>query len=222
MLIQPIYKGGEKAKSDPASYRGTCLSPHVTKLFEGVLGHRLTQHTEQNDTLTPYHFGPGKQTHDAIYTLLVAIYSNDTYDASPTYYCAFIDFSTAYPSTRRDRLAVLLHKYGIRGKLLKLLRESFSKARVRLGVLHPLIKEDDYQRDILRDLPEGSRLSPTLFGVLVAELRHKLQIIAFPLAQTKITNGYQWLVAIFGTQLNIIGTCAAVTVRECHVNFDET
>ena len=131
-----LYKGGGKAKADPASYRGICLSPHVTKLFKrvkGLLGHRLTLHAEQNDTLTPYQFGsrPGKQTHDAIYTLLAAIYSNDTYDASPTY-CAFIDFSTAYPSTHRDQLAVLLHKYSIRGKLWKLLRESFSKARVRV------------------------------------------------------------------------------------------
>ena len=188
-----LYKGGGKAKADPASYRGICLSPHVTKLFEGLLGHRLTQHTEQHDTLTPYQFGsrPGKQTHDAIYTLLAAIYSNDTYDASPTY-CAFVDFSTAYPSTHRDRLGVLLHNYGIHGKLWKLLRESFNKARVR--VLHPLIKEHEY-RDILRGLPEGSRLSPTLFGVLVAELLHQLKN-SFPLAQTKITNGYQWLGAI--------------------------
>ena len=60
--------------------------------------------------------------------------------------------------------------------------------------MHPLIKEDEY-RDILRGLPEGSRLSHTLFGVLVAELLHQLQI-AFPLAQTKVTNGYQWLGAI--------------------------
>jgi hypothetical protein len=82
---------------------------------------------------------------------------------------------------------VLLHKYSIRGKLWKLLRESFSKARVR--VLHPLIKEHEY-REILRGLPEGSKLSPTLFCVLVAELLHQLQI-AFPLAQTKVTNSYQ-------------------------------
>jgi hypothetical protein len=54
MLIQPIYKGGGKAKADPTSYTGICLSPHVTKLFEGLLGHRLTLHTEQNDTLTLY------------------------------------------------------------------------------------------------------------------------------------------------------------------------
>ena len=36
---------------------------------------------------------------------------------------------------------------------------------------------------------------PIQVSVLVAELLHQLQI-AFPLAQTKVTNGYQWLGAI--------------------------
>jgi hypothetical protein len=78
MLVQPLYKGGGKQKADPVSYRGICLSPHVIKLFEGLLGHSLTQHTTTHDTLTPYQFGskPGTQTHDAMYTLLAVIHNN--------------------------------------------------------------------------------------------------------------------------------------------------
>ena len=46
---------------------------------------------------------------------------------------------------------------------------------IRLRVLHPNIQE--YQNvDILRGLPEGSRLSPTLFGIFVADLIHELQL----------------------------------------------
>jgi hypothetical protein len=51
-LMQPIYKGGNKLKTDPASYRGIYLSSVLAKLFEGLL-HRLTQYTEAHDTLTP-------------------------------------------------------------------------------------------------------------------------------------------------------------------------
>ena len=52
-LMQPIYKGGNKLKTDPASYRGIYLSSALAKLFEGLLLHRLTQYTEAHDTLTP-------------------------------------------------------------------------------------------------------------------------------------------------------------------------
>ena len=45
---------------------------------------------------------------------------------------------------------------------------------IRLRVLHPIIQEHQTV-DILRGLPEGSRLSPTLFGIFVADLIHELQ-----------------------------------------------
>jgi len=45
---------------------------------------------------------------------------------------------------------------------------------IRLRVLHPNIQEHQ-TIDILRGLPEGSRLSPTLFGIFVADLIHELQ-----------------------------------------------
>ena len=42
--MQPVYKGGNKLKTDPASYRGIYLSSALAKTFEGILLHRLTQH----------------------------------------------------------------------------------------------------------------------------------------------------------------------------------
>jgi len=45
---------------------------------------------------------------------------------------------------------------------------------IQLRVLHPNIQEHQTV-DILRGLPEGSRLSPTLFGIFVADLIHELQ-----------------------------------------------
>ena len=81
-LMQPIYKGGNKLKTDPASYRGIYLSSALAKLLEGLLLHRLTQYTEAHDTLTPNQLGtrPGRQAHDAIYSLLAIIQRNWTLD----------------------------------------------------------------------------------------------------------------------------------------------
>jgi len=46
---------------------------------------------------------------------------------------------------------------------------------VRIRVLHALIAAGD-EVDILRGLPEGSRLSPILFGICAAELIHELRM----------------------------------------------
>jgi len=49
--------------------------------------------------------------------------------------------------------------------------------------MHSLTKNDEV--DILLGLPEGSQLSPTLFGICVAELilelRAKIPLLQFPL-----------------------------------------
>ena len=172
-LMQPIYKFGGKDRYNPASYRGIYLLNTLTKLFEGLMESRLTPFTEIHDTLTSAQLGsrPGRQTHDGIYAHIATIQQRWQSTGQPTY-CAYIDFSTAYPSVHRERLALLLKKYGITGKLWTLLQENSRRVRVR--VLHSLIAEDQ-EVEILRGLPEGSRLSPTLFGIFAAELIHELR-----------------------------------------------
>ena len=98
--MQPIYKGHDKDKTDPASYRGIYLKDTLTKLFEGLLLNRLTTHTELENTLTSNQLGtkPCTQTHDAIYSLISTIQYNKYTLQKPTY-VAFVDYSTAYPSS---------------------------------------------------------------------------------------------------------------------------
>jgi len=53
-LMQPIYKGGDTSRADPASYRGIYLSIALAKLFEVILISRLTKFTHTHNTLTLY------------------------------------------------------------------------------------------------------------------------------------------------------------------------
>jgi len=55
----------------------------------------------------------------------------------------------------------------------KHLRERFHLVKVR--VLHPRLPKSS-SVDILRGVPEGIRLSPTLFGIFVADLIHELKV----------------------------------------------
>ena len=60
--------------------------------------------------------------------------------------------------------------------------------------MHPLIPEDDYTQ-ILRGLPEGSRLSPTLFGILIAELLQEIKH-RHPDSDTIGPGGTMWVGAL--------------------------
>jgi len=172
-LLQPTYTGHNKDRTDPASYRGIYLNIILAKLFEDLLISRLTTHTELLNTLTYNQLGtkPNTQTHNAIYSLFAIIQHNKYTPENPTY-VAFIDYSTAYPSVHCDRLSSTLLKNDIRGNTWPHLRARFDK--IKLRVLHPGISAR-HTVDILRGLPEGSRLSPTLFGIFVAHLVHELR-----------------------------------------------
>jgi len=175
-LMQPIYKGVDKSKADPASYCGIYLSSALAKLFEGILISRLTKFTETHSTLTKNQLGTrsGRQIHDAIYCLLSIIQYNISQKGLATY-VAFCDFSTAFPSIHRGKLLSLLCKENIVtvGRMWKHLRERFHTVKDR--VLHPRIPKSS-SVDILRGVPEGSRLSPTLFGIFLADLIHELKV----------------------------------------------
>ena len=83
----------------------------------------------------------------------------------PTY-VAFLDYSTAFPSVHRERLLASLSDQGIVEKMWMHLRARFQSVHIR--DLNPGIRERN-SVEILRGLPEGSRLSPTLLGIFVAE-----------------------------------------------------
>jgi len=165
---------GNKSKAGPASYRGIYLGSALAKLFEGILISRLTKFTETHSTLTENQVGTrsGRQIHNAIYCMLSIIQYNISQDGLATY-VAFCDVSTAFPSMHWGKLLSLVCKENIVGRMWKHLKERFHI--VKVCVLHPRISKSS-SVDILRGVPAGSRLSPTLFGICVADLIHELKV----------------------------------------------
>jgi len=126
-LLQPIYIGHNKDKTDPASYRGIYLNDTLAKLLEGLLIARLTTHTELLNTLTDSQLGPkpNTQTHDAIYSLFAIIQHNKYTLDKPTH-VSFVNYSMAYPSVHCDGLSSTLLENDIQGNMWYHLRTRFN------------------------------------------------------------------------------------------------
>jgi hypothetical protein len=151
---------------DPASYRGIYLSSAIAKLYEGLLLARITKYTERFNILTDNQLGTRRtpSTNPRCNLLPPLHYPIQLALSRLPTYVAIIDYTTAYPSVHRDSLYYHLHSCGIRGHIWHQMRARLSKIMVQ--VLHPNISKDTYTT-ILRGLPEGSRLSPTLFGIVL-------------------------------------------------------
>ena len=77
-------------------------------------------------------------------------------------------------------------------RVWRLLTSTYHLVQVR--VLHPLLGPNRFT-PIQRGLPEGSRLSPILFGIFMSELLRQLEK-DFPHAYTYTSKGNIWLGAI--------------------------
>ena len=120
--------------------------------------------------------------HMTLSTLYFTIRCNKCTLQKPTY-VAFVDSSTAYPSVHRDRLSSILLHNDIVGHMWHHFCARIDN--IQLRVLHPNIQE----RQTV-DILEGSRLSPTLFGIFVTDLIHELQT-KFPHAVINLAPGLQ-------------------------------
>ena len=90
-LTTPIYKSG--GRSDPANYRGICVSSCLGKLFCSILNQRLLEHVNSHNILHNSQIGflPKNRTADHVLTLRTLVDKYVHYHNEKIYAC-FVDF----------------------------------------------------------------------------------------------------------------------------------
>ena len=62
-ILSPIYKGGNKLKSDPLSYRPVALISSPCKIFSAIMNERLITYFEEHSIITEEQNGFRKNGH---------------------------------------------------------------------------------------------------------------------------------------------------------------
>ena len=107
-ILSPIYKGGNKQKSDPLSYRPVALISNPCKIFSAIMNERLITYLEERPVITEEQSGFRKKRscYDHVFVLSSVLRSQILKKKST--FCCFVDFAKAFDSVDRELLMYAL------------------------------------------------------------------------------------------------------------------
>ena len=164
-LISPIFKSGNT--SDPANYRGICVSSCLGKFFCLILNQRLTNFVIEKKILHPSQIGflRENRTSDHIFTLRTLI-DKFVHRHNTKLYACFVDFRKAFDSIWHEGLFYRLLSYGISGKMFRIIKNLYSKSTCAIKIDNHRTSFFEYSRGVR----QGCILSPLLFNLFLNEL----------------------------------------------------
>jgi hypothetical protein len=171
--IHPLYKGGGKSRTAPASNYPVAILPVVSKILEVVVKQALDRHLKTNNILSALQHGFCKGR--SCTTALVPAHrkrARATSDRSKVIGVMAFDLSAAFDTVCKSRLRPKLWAVGIRGKALEWF-EFYLRGGEQSVVSGNTISDT---LKILYGLRQGSILGPRLYLVLVADLPSALRM----------------------------------------------
>ena len=162
--IIPLHK--KCSINDVGNYRGITLLSVLGKLFTRVLNNRLSDWAENYFVLIEAQAGfrPGMSTTDNIFVLhgLITHLLNE----GKKLYCAFVDFTKAFDYIVRENLWYKLIKYGLRGKILDIIKSMYTSVKSRVKYCNNLGNEFMCSLGVR----QGECLSPLLFSLFLNDI----------------------------------------------------
>ena len=164
-----MYKKGDD--SIAGNYRGITLISCLAKLFTSILNKRLSDWSSKYHINTDAQFGfrPGMSTVDAIFSLNCLV--ENMLNNGKRLYVAMVDMKKIFDSINRNMLWYKLYKLGISGKMLRILRNMYSKVRSKIKHCD---KYSDFI-DVVIGLKQGDITSPLFYALFIEDLEMYLQ-----------------------------------------------
>ena len=166
-IIRPILKKLDSDPTNPSNFRPISLLNTLMKLYEALIKARLVGWLESKDFISPVQaaYRKNRSTCDHILVIqelfleyrLNKCGPRGGKDPKPLYLC-FLDFKKAFDTVSRELLFKKLYSLGIRGKMLRVIRDLYTNNPARVQVQNFLSPEFEINRGVL----QGSKLGPVL------------------------------------------------------------
>lgn len=163
-IVKPLFKGGNHSRVE--NYRPISILSCISQLIEKHLFDTITSFFDRNNIISPSQYGfiAGRGTQP-----LLEEFSDNLFLSFERnlFSCGlFLDVAKAFDSISHNILCEKLHKMGIRGPLLDLIR---SYLQERTQVVH-LGGFTSRSVPLRAGVPQGSIISPLLFNVYTNDL----------------------------------------------------
>jgi hypothetical protein len=171
-MIRPVFKKGDR--KDPYCYRGITLLSVVGKVLMAVINNRLTEWVEDSGWAEgggavsdeQGGFRRGRGCPEQIFVLTEVL----GFRKGKKTYCCFVDVKKAYDRVWRDGMLKRLWEVGVRGKMWRVLKNSYESVK-SCGAVNG--GRSDWF-DIEVGLRQGCVLSPLIYNIFIDGLAKRI------------------------------------------------
>jgi ribonuclease HI/retron-type reverse transcriptase len=164
--VVAIPKPG-KPRNNPSNYRPISLTPHLGKIYERIIKHRLEYYLEKHNIIPVFQAGFRKGRSCLDHTTKLASHIKKAMTRRRPVISTFYDVKSAYDSVWHRLLLDKLKRIGISGYLYNFFKTYLANRRlqVKIGSSRSEIMHIDM------GIPQGSIIAPIAFNIMLHDIK---------------------------------------------------